>query len=135
MQYAVQSVAAGFIGLDFEVDLGDLTKVQKSALPHGQTDCHDFATVMQPDDKVLIIVHHFPFALAVVSGPYNYIKEPDPKLGVWFRHFRRIDRKATKYFADRVTNANAWERLEMIDTIALLKESSKRSYQLIDSWK
>lgn len=41
-------------------------------------------------DVVLIMAHNFPFALVTVSGDYNYIRTPDPEIGVWFRHFRRI---------------------------------------------
>ena len=62
---------------------------------------------MSVGDRVLIIVHHFPFALATVLGEYNYIAAPEPALGVWFRHFRRIDKGARAYFADRVTNARS----------------------------
>lgn len=34
----------------------------------------DFAKNMSVGDKVLIIVHHFPFAVVTVDGEYNYKK-------------------------------------------------------------
>jgi hypothetical protein len=130
----VESVAAGFVGLDFEVDPGDLTNVGRAQLPQGQTDYWDFAHLLSPGDPVLIIVHHFPFALVAIEGAYNYIKEPDPNIGVWFRHFRRIDRTKTKYYADLVTNAKSWDQMTMTDAIAILKDPAGKSHQLIATW-
>jgi hypothetical protein len=89
---------------------------------------------MERGDKVLVSVHHFPFALVTVAGDYNYMASPEPQLGVWFRHFRRIERSATRYYADRITNAKAWQSITMTDTISILKDPTKQSYQLIDSW-
>lgn len=88
---------------------------------------------MQVGDQVLIVVHHFPFALATIRGEYNYIKIPEPELGVWFRHFRRVHE--VRYFADRMTNAQSWEKLVMTDTISSLKDPNSKSYRLIDGWK
>src|SRR5437870_220093 len=84
---AVQSLGAGFIGLGFRNDPGDL-KLLGSNLPEGVT-AQDmrFANDMAIGDKVLVIVHNYPFALATVSGEYNYIRVADPKLRIWFRHF------------------------------------------------
>ena len=132
--YAVESVAAGFIGLDFTKDPGDLSKVQPAAIPTGQKDYLEFCNTMAIGDKVLVIVHHFPFALVTVAGEYNYLKEPVPELGVWFRHFRRIDPELTAYHADRITNARAWDQLRMTDTISPLKDPSGQSYKFIAEW-
>ena len=41
MKYSVGSLGAGFIGLDFA---GDLRRIERHALPKGQTDYWDFAT-------------------------------------------------------------------------------------------
>jgi len=131
-QHAVQSLAAGFIGLDFKKDVGDLTRAQRSGLPAGQDDYWLFCHEMAVGDKVLIIVHHFPFALATVAGDYNYILTPVPQLGVWFRHFRAV--RDVRYNSDRVTNASSWEQVRMTDTISRLVDPQSKSYQLIESW-
>lgn len=134
MRYAVESIAAGFIGLDFAGDVGDLRRASRDLLPAGQTDYWDFAHRMLKGDKVLVMVHHFPFALVTVQGDYNFVASPEPALGVWFRHFRRIDRDSTRYYADQITNAKSWQRITMTDTISILKDTGSRSYQLIEGW-
>ena len=48
---------------------------------------------MTEADRVLIVVHHFPFALAMVDGEYNYIRNVAPEIGVWFRHFRKSEKR------------------------------------------
>jgi hypothetical protein len=132
-KHALESLAAGFIGLDFEGDCGDLTLLpDASRLKTGEKDYLQFARDMALGDKVLIMLHHFPFALVAVSGPYNYIKTPEPEIGVWFRHFRRVDE--VKYFADLVTNAASWEPITMTDTISPLKDPNSKSYKLIQGW-
>ena len=77
----------------------------------------DFAKNMEIEDKVLIIVHHFPFAVVTVSGDYNYIRNTEPEIGVWFRHFRRI--KYPVFYSDYFTNARSWEQYVMTDTISI----------------
>jgi hypothetical protein len=133
-RFAVESIAAGFIGLDFLVDPGDLRLAERSALPAGQRDYYDFAHKMAIGDRVLVIVHHFPFALVTVNGEYNYIRCTEPEIGVWFKHFRRIDRQRTSYYADRKTNVREWEQLRMTDTISILKDPDGKSYRLIEAW-
>jgi hypothetical protein len=134
MRYAVESVAAGFIGLDFAADVGDLRLTERGQLPANQSDYWDFAHRMSVGDRVLLIVHHFPFALVTIAGDYNYIRKPEPELAVWFRHFRRIDRAQTQYYADRVTNARKWEQYTMTDTISVLHTATGKSFQLIQEW-
>jgi len=131
-EYAYQSLSAGFIGLDFLEDVGDLRRTAQQHLPGGQRDYWAFAHEMAVDDHVLIIAHHFPVAIATIAGDYNYIGEPEPELGVWFRHFRRI--KNVRYYADRITNAHAWQQTTMTDTISPLRDPNSISYQLIASW-
>jgi len=133
-KYAVESLAAGFIGLDFADEVGDLRKTNRTDLPTTQTDYWDFAHRMAIGDWVLIIVHHFTFALVQVSGEYNFISTPDPKLGVWFRHFRRIEQATTSYYADRFTNARQWEQYRMTDTISVLNDTDGKSFKLIQDW-
>lgn len=134
MRYAVESLAAGYIGLDFGrgEGIGDLGLLAKSSLPSDKQDYWAFAHEMRVGDRVLIIVHHFPFALVRVSGGYNHIHSTVPDLGIWFRHFRPVDR--VQYYADRVTNARAWQRIAMTDTISPLRDPGSKSYQLIEQW-
>ena len=63
LKHAMGSLVAGYIGLDFAGGAGDLMTVEKATLPDGQKDYWAFAHGMAIDDIVLIIVHHFPFAL------------------------------------------------------------------------
>lgn len=130
--HCVESLAAGYIGLDFATDVGDLMTTPQSALPANQKDYWTFAHEMGPGDRVLIIAHHFPFALGTVDGPYNFVREPVPELGVWFRHFRKV--KDIRYHADFITNARSWESITMTDTISPLRDRDSKSYQLIESW-
>ena len=131
--HATQSLSAGFIGLDFNDDCGDLSKVSLNDIDSGQKDYVQFWRDMKIDDRVLIIVHHFPFAIADVAGEYNYIKNTEPEIGVWFRHFRRV--KNVRYYSDFVTNAASWSQVKMTDTISILRDPDSKSYRLIDSWK
>jgi len=130
LKHSVESLVAGYIGLDFTTEVGDLTRITQSSLPLNAKDYWAFAHEMTIGDRVLIIIHHFPFAIATVAGEYNYIRAPVP--GVWFRHFRSVDN--VQYYADRVTNARSWDQITMTDTISPLRDTSSMSYQLIDSW-
>lgn len=132
VHHTITSLAAGYIGLDFVTDIGDLRLLRKEQLPDGQHDYWDFGHVMRKDDVVLIITHHFPFALARIAGPYNYISRAQPHLGVWFRHFRRV--RDVVYYADMVTNAHSWQQLKMTDTISPLHDRNAKSYKLIQRW-
>ena len=127
--YANESIAAGFIGLDFATEVGDLLSDAHQDILSTQKDYVDFASNMAIGDKVLIIVHHFPFAVVTVDSEYNYIRRVEPKLGVWFRHFRRITDAI--YFADFITNAKSWDQYIMTDTISILKDKNSKSYKLI----
>jgi len=132
IEHSIKSLAAGYIGLDFDDDVGDLTKTKQEELPEGQRDYFAFANEMEVGDVVLIITHHFPFALCTVFGKYNYIREIAPELGVWFRHFRKV--KDVKYYADFVTNAKSWRQITMTDTISPLRDPSSLSFKLIEEW-
>lgn len=132
VKYCVESLAAGYIGLDFAMDVGDLFATTQSELPETQRDYWAFAHEMDINDPVLIIAHHFPFALAIIDKPYNYIKSTAPELGVWFRHFRKV--RDVRYYADFVTNANSWQNITMTDTISPLRASDSSSFRLVDEW-
>jgi hypothetical protein len=133
IEYTIKSLAAGYIGLDFEPMIGDLFDTEQATLPVGQRDCWAFAHEMQEGDLVLIVAHHFPFALARVAGPYNYIRATVPEIGVWFRHFREVD--DIRYYADFKTNAHDWEATTMTDTLSPLRRADTISYRLIEEWK
>jgi len=128
--YTVQSVAAGFIGLDFVRDVGDLFQVSRQALPEHQRDYWAFAHSMGRGDLVLVVCHHFPFALVKVDGDYNYVRKAVPEIGVWFRHFRKVT--DVRYYADYVTNAAEWEHTTMTGTISPLRDSKSASWKLIE---
>jgi hypothetical protein len=131
--HTIESLAAGYIGLDFATEIGDLFEIEQSTLPAYQKDYWAFAHEMREDDLVLIVAHHFPFALVKVAGPYNYIRSVAPEIGVWFRHFRRVD--DIRYYADFKTNARDWEQTTMTDTISPLRRADTISYRLIEEWK
>ena len=132
LKYSVESLVAGYIGLDFTTDGGDLTRTAQSSLPQNAKDYWAFAHEMTIGDRVLIIVHHFPFAVTTVAGDYNYVRSPAPEIGVWFRHFRRVEN--VQYYGDRFTKARSWAQIKMTDTISPLRDASSMSYELIDSW-
>jgi hypothetical protein len=132
VKHCIESLAAYYIGLDFDENLGDLTKIRKEKLPENQHDYWAFANTMKIGDIVLIIAHHFPFALVTVASDYNYIKNKAPELGVWFKHFRKVDN--IKYYADYTTNAYSWQNLIMTDTISPLWDKTSSSFKLIEEW-
>ena len=63
---------------------------------------------------------------------YNYIRAPHQELGVWFRHFRRVE--VLSYYADFVTNPAKWEQTRMTDTISVLYTPTSKSFMLIKRW-
>jgi hypothetical protein len=132
IKHTVESLSAGYIGLDFAVDVPDLLTVTQDSLPENQRNYWAFAHEMTIGDRVLLFAHHFPFALVRVVGDYNYIRAAAPELGVWFRHFRAVD--DVRYFGDFVTNARTWEPITMTATITPLRDTTTASYQWIDRW-
>jgi hypothetical protein len=132
VSYTVASISAGYIGLDFGKDVGDLLLTERKVLPTGQQDYWEFAHKMKKGDYVLVFTHHFPFALVRISGPYNYIRKSQPHVGVWFRHFRSISN--VKYYADYITNAKNWKHITMTDTISILRREDSESFRLIKKW-
>jgi hypothetical protein len=132
VKHTIESLAAGYIGLDFAGEVGDLHTIQQSSLPANQRHYWGFAHEMKEGDLVLILAHHFPFALAKVYGPYNYIRSEAPEIGVWFRHFRKVS--DVRYYADFKTDAHAWEKTTMTATITQLRDPDSNSYRLIGEW-
>jgi len=132
VKHTVESLAAGYIGLDFSSDVPDLLSASQSELPENQRNYWSFAHEMEIGDWVLLFTHHFPFALARVSGQYNYIRSTSPEIGVWFRHFRKVDE--VRYYGDFVPNVHKWEHITMTATITPLRDSEAETYQLIRRW-
>ena len=132
VKHSITSLSSGYVGLDFGKDVGDLSLLAREDLPDGQHDYWDFASTMKKGDIVLVITHHFPFALTKIAGPYNYISHAQPHIGVWFRHFRPV--QDVMYYADWITDAHKWRRLKMTDTISPLRETTSVSYRLIEEW-
>lgn len=132
VSHTVRSLGLGYIGLDFENPPGDLTDVVRDDIKAGERDYWEFAHTMGIGDLVLVIAHHYPCALAKVTGEYNYIRSPKEELGVWFRHFRRVE--LLGFYADFVTNPANWEQTKMTDTISILKTPTSKSYELISRW-
>ncbi|MBZ5530561.1 MAG: hypothetical protein LAO20_03950 [Acidobacteriia bacterium] len=132
IKHCVESLAAGYIGLDFSAEVGDLMQTTKEKLPEKQKDYWAFAHDMKVGDRVLVIAHHFPFALARIAGEYNYVRRFAPEIGVWFRHFRKVDE--VHFYADVKTDVRKWDQLKMTDTISPLHNQSSQSYELIEEW-
>jgi len=132
IKHTVESLSAGYIGLDFVEDVPDLLTVAQDELPEKQRNYAAFAREMKVDDRVLLFTHHFPFALVRISGEYNYIRSAAPEIGVWFRHFRQVD--DVRYYGDFVTNAREWESITMTATITPLRDPMSASYRLIEQW-
>lgn len=133
VKHAIDSLAAGYIGLDFGTNIGDLTKIKQEKLPENQRDYLAFAKEMKIGDTILIIAHHFPFAMVTVSGKYNFIRKKSGKLGFWFKHFRKV--KDIKYYSDYVKNPKSWKKIIMTDAISPLRDANRLSFKLIDQWK
>lgn len=131
--HTVKSLGLGYIGLDFASPPGDLTDVTRDAIEQSQRDYWEFAHTMEVGDYVLVVAHHFPCALAKVTGTYNYIRAPEPELGVWFRHFRRVE--IVGFYADLVTNPADWQKTIMTDTISVLNDRNGISYKLVEHWR
>jgi len=132
IKHTVESLSAGYVGLDFATDVPDMQTIRQDALPENQRHYWAFAHEMTVGDRVLMFAHHFPFALARISGDYNFIRTPSPEIGVWFRHFRAVD--DVRYYGDFVTNALTWESITMTATITPLRDISSASYRLIERW-
>lgn len=132
IKHTVKSISAGYIGLDFAIDIPDLKTIQQDVLPENQRNYWAFAHEMEIGDHVLLFAHHFPLALVRVAGEYNYIREKAPEIGVWFRHFRRID--DVRYYGDYITDARRWEYITMTATITPLRDPNSTSYKLIEEW-
>jgi len=132
MKHAVDSLAAGYIGLDFGSEVGDLRASTREQVQASEKSYFAFADEMAESDNVLIEVHHFPFALVTVDGEYNYIRTVAPELGVWFRHFRKV--RDVAYYADYKTDARNWEQIPMTDAICPLRRADSNSRRLIDQW-
>jgi hypothetical protein len=134
-RHTVEALGRGLIGLDFANDLGDMRRIDPAAVKATERDFLDFASAMNAGDQVLVIVHNRPFALATVTSDYGYTTSPREFLGVWFRHYRRVDLPTIRYYFDKVVAVKEWEVITMTDAFAPLNEPGSRSYQLIEDWR
>jgi hypothetical protein len=146
IKYCVESLAAGYIGLDFHKDTGDLSVIKKDSpnykglLPGSEGRCWVFAHEMKKDDIVLIMAHNRPFSLVEVIGEYNYIKhtDSDSPAKFWFRHFRAV--KVLDYYADYIYDTNYIHdtkennTLIMADTIVKVDNTKTEFYKFIVEW-
>lgn len=133
--YAHTSIAKGFIGLDFEngSKVGDLLKLQNDDILGKQKTYLSFARDVKIGDIVLIMSHHNPVAVVKVISDYNYIRQVIPELGIWFRHFRQIDKDNIIYYSDFETNKNNYVSITMSNTISPLKNDDTQSVKLIQA--
>jgi len=132
IRHTVESLAAGYIGLDFAGDVQDLMTIKQSALPANQRHYWSFAHEMDVGDHVLLFAHHYPFAIARVAGAYNYVRTTAPEIGVWFRHFRAVE--DVRYYGDFVKSPAEWEKIVMTATITPLRKGDTASLRLIKRW-
>lgn len=130
--YANTSIAKGFIGLGFENKVGDLLELQDIEILGKQKDYLLFATEMKVGDIVLIMSHHNPVAVVKIKSDYNYIRETVPELGIWFRHFRKIEDEII-YYTDFETNKNNFQSITMSGTISPLRDENSQSRKLIQA--
>jgi hypothetical protein len=140
--YAVQALAREVVGFSFWPDPGDLRRVELSSLPDNVKKPEvGFATEMNVGDKILVVVHHNPFALATVASGYFYLTSPPswewgkvvlPELGIGFNHFRRV--KDVLHYADYKTNPHKWQRIKTPMTIQMLTDSDGEARELIERW-
>ena len=132
MRHAVESLGAGYIGLDFASEVGDLRTASKEQVLKSEKSYFAFSDEMREGDQVLVVVHQFPFALVTVDGDYNYIRNAAPELRVWFRHFRNV--KDVAYYADYEKDAHKWPRTIMINAISPLRRADTEAWQIIEEW-
>lgn len=132
-KHASESISAGFVGLGFDEDPGDLTKVtpDKAQLSNNEHSYWEILNI-QKGDFILVMSHHYPFALVQVEEGYNYIKKPVHELGIWFNHFVRIDKLATRYYSDYITNPANWTKIVAIMTLQKLVKTDTLSYAVIE---
>ena len=128
----VKCLAAGYIGLDFSEDVPDMLTIDRERLPERQRNYFAFAHELDVNDWVLLFAHHYPFALARVTGGYNYLKAAVPELRAWFGHFRSVS--DIHFYGDWIS-VPQWERITMTGTIDPLREPQSASYQLIERWR
>lgn len=131
--YTVNSLANGFIGLDFAEDTGDLTKLDVDSLETQPNNIRAFIYELKSNDWVLIFLHHQPFALVTDIGEYNYIKNLVSELNIWFRHFRKV--KKIYYYSDVFGKIQEKHSvLKMTNTFSGVS-SDTESGNLINEWK
>jgi hypothetical protein len=137
-RYAVQCLATGVVGFDYGEDPGDLVALNGSRKSHNINPHEiEFASENLIGDKVLVLVHHHPFALATIASDYYYLRaktlaEREELFGVWCNHIRRV--RDIRYYSDWVKDPNNWESFHKCPTIQKLVDPQSASYKPIQRW-
>jgi len=63
IRHTVESLSAGYIGLDFATDVPDLLTIPQTELPDNSRNYWSFGREMEVGDWVLLFTHHFPLHL------------------------------------------------------------------------
>jgi hypothetical protein len=134
MRHTFECLAAGYVGLDFQRDPGDLLKIERTAItPSTQQHYHDLALKMADGDLVLVVVRNAPFALVTVRGEYNYTTAPST-VGVWFRHFRAIARDSIAFDADRPGDLRTTDHAPMVNALQVVNPGTL-AFDQIETWR
>lgn len=130
--YTINSLANGFIGLDFGNDPGDLEKLKECELEKTPNNIYAFVKEITRTDVVIIFLHHHPFAIVRNVEEYNYIKQPIDEVNIWFRHFRKF--KDISYYSDVFgTIKDEHKNIKMSNTFSGVSEDSETG-KLIQGW-
>jgi hypothetical protein len=131
--YTINSLANGFIGLDFAQDPGDLEKNNPDSLERKTNNIFGFVYEITTNDIIAIYLHNQPFAIVEEIEEYNYIKKPIAEVNIWFRHFRKF--KSVSYYSDvygRIKEEH--KSLIMTNTFSRVSTDSETG-KLIQDWK
>jgi len=135
--YTNKCLGMNYVGVDFEEDPGDLTKISSEELNTKKytnpNNFRAFASEVLENDYILIMLHNMPHALVTEIQDYNYIKNQVEEMGIWFRHFRRFMK--ISYFGDIYKSKNDLlnSSLIMTNTFSGVTEDSE-SGRLITEW-
>jgi hypothetical protein len=128
----VKSLAAGFIGLDFNEERGDLTNLDQNKLETRTNNIKAFVYEILREVAALIYLHHSPFALVMEIEEYNFIKKPVPALDIWFKHFRSVGK--VSFYSDVFKRTRTRDsKLKMPNTFSD-ESTDSESGKLIAEW-
>lgn len=116
MEHTTRCLAAGYVGLGFDNDPGDLAALPASDLDTKTNNIHAFVHEIQREDRIVIFSRNRPLAMVSDIGPYNFIREPVPELRIWFRHFRQFSKLS--WYADAIGNTPPEPQIVMTNTFS-----------------